>query len=376
MMVSAVRLAAFVGMMAGAGTALADAVADGKAFAQSLQSSSFSNVNSTTAQSLPNYATNPPTAGLYGGASLFGPGMAKITDCAASTPGLDRVANQECAAVNFLARNPTTRPQFTLNAATDPTLMAAHTTLSTVTPASTGMTATAGTGCTQATTTTPAQYTNQVCDNYRDYSTQGCTTGQVIGVDADANYQCDKTVTAFTSQQRQPAVSASSCSYGRQVNIDSDANFQCDQTVNAYTTPTCHKVANVTVTQTGSGMNCTPGQLLASGYNPYDGISSYIYCTGTPNVVTISSAGGFCSGSATVAVPGSVGVQTYNFRGSCGVYYVFAHYISCSGLHCSDTWGNSTNMYNSGGPISFTAPGSNMVVTKTVTWDDQCSSYE
>jgi hypothetical protein len=71
--------------------------------------------------------------------------------------------------------------------------------------------------------------------------------GRQVNLDADANYQCDRTVSAFTSQQRLPTVATSSCSYGRQIKFDEDSQFQCDQTVNAYETVNCTVALTVTI---------------------------------------------------------------------------------------------------------------------------------
>ena len=200
--------------------------------------------------------------------------------------------------------------------------------------------------------------------------------GRVVNIDADANYQCDKTVTAFTSQQRQPTVSTSSCSYGRQVNIDSYANFQCDQTVNTYAIQTYNKVANVTVTQTGSGLNVTPGQLLLSLAVSW-GTYLRLYAGSSDGVVTISEGRGLCSGSTTVTVPTTVRNWQRNGSGAiCGCASDNTHTISCSGTTCTDSVHSACYAYLGPEYFSFTRPSINIVITKTVAWDDQCSPYQ
>lgn len=220
---------------------------DANTFAGSTTAGSFSGITSGgVTDKIPGYGTAPSETQYYQGGqgALSGPGIAKVQNCSNYTPGQNKVANQECEAVNFLARNPNVRPQFNIGA-NDPMVLGAKESRKNAESffQSLGIGSETGssTQCTTKTTTTPAQYTTETCTSLRAIEGQQCTVGRVVNIDADANYQCDKTLTAFTSQQRQPTVSTSSCAYGRQVNIDEDSRFQCDQTVSAYETIKCKK---------------------------------------------------------------------------------------------------------------------------------------
>lgn len=68
------------------------------------------------ADKVPAYGASPTEAQLYQGGQgqLTGPGIGKVQNCGSYTPGTNTIANQECEAINFLARNPQIRPQFNI----------------------------------------------------------------------------------------------------------------------------------------------------------------------------------------------------------------------------------------------------------------------
>lgn len=57
---------------------------------------------------------------------LSGPGVAKVTDCSSQAPDADAYRRQDCDAVNFVARNPSVRPAFSIDRATDPLISRAN----------------------------------------------------------------------------------------------------------------------------------------------------------------------------------------------------------------------------------------------------------
>ncbi|MDP2430847.1 MAG: hypothetical protein Q8O33_02330 [Pseudomonadota bacterium] len=207
----------------------------GKAFGKGRNAAVSQGVTTGKAQAVvPGYNTNPPETTNYGLSDLVSPRQAKISGCASASLDPKVRSDQECIAVNFTQRAPSIRPQINIDPAKNSTITRADAVLADPL-AYAGKLDGSFSQCTTKTTTTPAQYTTESCTSLRAIEGQQCTMDRQIDIDTDANYQCDKTLTAFTSQERQPTVSTSSCSYGRQVNIDADSNFQCDKTLTAFT---------------------------------------------------------------------------------------------------------------------------------------------
>lgn len=144
---------------------------------------------------LPNYNPNPSQTGLFGSASLFQPGADKINACAGYTPGSDKVENQECEAVNFLAKNPSQRIHVSVPAG-DPVRSANLE--SATNPKDVlkrfGMDLDANPGeCKDVTQVTDPTYRNETCYEGAGVDQPVCSIGHAIEVDTDANYVCDQT---------------------------------------------------------------------------------------------------------------------------------------------------------------------------------------
>jgi hypothetical protein len=175
---------------------------DAKSFASGKTQGLFDNVTSGAAQDkVPRYGTNPQETQYFQGGQgqLSGPGIGKMQSCATYTPGPDKVANQECEAVNFLARNPQVRPQFNLSK-NDPMFVSARNLRGNADRffQSLGMGGSGtSTQCTQRTETTPAQYTTETCSSIKEVGTQQCTMGRIINIDTDSNFQCDQMINAY-----------------------------------------------------------------------------------------------------------------------------------------------------------------------------------
>lgn len=244
-------------MLFWAGAALADqngAFQDGKSLGSSVNQSAFSGINSGAASDkIPGYGTNPSETQFFQGGQgqLSGPGVAKMQYCATATPDSDPIKQQECEAVNFLARNPQVRPQFTITP-NDPMMLAAEYARDNAEGimAQFGMNQQGSQSqCTTRTDTTPAVYETATCSVAREFV-------------------------------------ANQCVYGREVVIDADANYQCDQTVNAYETFKCRRSSSVTCT--GGGDGCDQGGIvphswagdMATSWFP-DGAGNYILQFGT-----------------------------------------------------------------------------------------------
>lgn len=169
------------------GAAVADPHSDGLAFGKGQLGNLNDKVNSQNAQGLPFYTNSPPQAGGFGGPSLFSLGVGRITTCSTAQHGPDSVANQECDAVNFLAKNPQERVKIPVSP-NDPIVKNIGDTINNARPGTV-----TDSGCFPKTTTTPAQHETEVCNEYLVTEDKQCTIGQVVEVDAKSNYQCNIT---------------------------------------------------------------------------------------------------------------------------------------------------------------------------------------
>jgi hypothetical protein len=113
--------------------------------------------------------------------------VGRITTCKTAEHGPDSVANQECDAVNFLAKNPQDRVKIPVNP-NDPIIKGIGDTINNAKPGNV-----TDSGCYPKTTTTPAQHETEVCNEYLVTEDKQCTMGQVVEVDAKSNYQCNIT---------------------------------------------------------------------------------------------------------------------------------------------------------------------------------------
>lgn len=102
----------------------AEAFQAGKEFANQGKGAAARQVNGAAAAgALPYYGTTAPeSANFQGGRQLIGAaGTGKQIDCQTRQAG-SGFKQQECDAVNFMSKNPTSRPKFTLDQKTDPVL--------------------------------------------------------------------------------------------------------------------------------------------------------------------------------------------------------------------------------------------------------------
>ena len=176
----------------------ASAYTEGQTFG-SAQKGSSGSITSFDTTKLPNYNTNPSQTGLYGGSSLFQPGVDKINNCAGYTPGTNTVENQECEAVNFLAKNPSQRINVSIPT-TDPIRSA--NVESATNPKDVlrrfGMDFDGNPGlCHEVTHVTDVTYRNEICYETVEVETLSCSVGRTVVVDADSNYLCKQTYQAI-----------------------------------------------------------------------------------------------------------------------------------------------------------------------------------
>jgi hypothetical protein len=109
-----------------------DAFNAGKAFAQPGMNSAAGTVNSTTGnQNLPNFTTTAPESANFGNGkgAVGAAGTSKQLQCQNGAKSTDAFTQQECDAVNFLAKNPSVRPKFIIDKKTDPILTGSSSTI-------------------------------------------------------------------------------------------------------------------------------------------------------------------------------------------------------------------------------------------------------
>ena len=168
----------------------ADPHSDGLELGKNNLNKLSSKVSNSNAQTMPHYTNNPPQSQNFGSTDLFGVGVSRINTCKTATHGPDQVANQECDAVNFLAKNPEQRTKFPVDP-NDPIISGIGDTINNANGGS------ATEACGTKTTTTPDIYATEVCNEYNLSEPKSCSMGQVVNVDAKANFQCNVTSNAL-----------------------------------------------------------------------------------------------------------------------------------------------------------------------------------
>lgn len=185
-----ISLAGFLALAVSSAQAIADPHADGLAVGKSNLNKLSSKVNNQNAQGMPHYTNNPPQSQNFGSSSLFNVGATRITTCKTAVPGSDKVANQECDAVNFLAKNPEDKVKFPVDPH-DPIVKGIGDTINNAHGGDVAH------QCTTKTTTTPDLYSTEVCNEYYLSEPKSCTMGQVVEVTANANFLCNITKNAL-----------------------------------------------------------------------------------------------------------------------------------------------------------------------------------
>lgn len=169
-------------------TTPAEAFNAGKAFADSGKAAAGGAVNTTTgSETLPHYSTTAPETGHYGGGrSLIGTaGTTKMTECQ-SYQAPSAFEQQECEAVNFLARNPAERPRYTLDPETDPLLVGSQEVINN--PGSIPGAPTQQ--CRVETVVTPGTYTTETCTESYVIENRSCSRVLTVACDPERD-GCD-----------------------------------------------------------------------------------------------------------------------------------------------------------------------------------------
>lgn len=267
-----VIVAVLSGLMVGIAAASTDqAFQAGKTLGAGSRQQAASQISAGSATGkVPSYGASAPETNYFQGGrgELSGHGITKMQTCATATPDSDPIKRQECEAVNFLARNPNTRPQFDLS--NNPMFARAKNIRNNAENifASLGMGGTGSTTqCVPRTITTPAQYSTDTCSSIREVGEQQCTMGRVI-------------------------------------NIDTDANFQCDKNINAYETLKCRKTYDVSCT--GGGVGCSPSGIETSSAT----------ISGFGRILLHSAGGNYWFLSAGTIMPDGSWVNNSHFSGT------------------------------------------------------------
>ena len=154
------------------------------------------------------YTNTAPESALFGGGNgdTFTAGAGKITACQTGATNPDAFKQQNCDAINYMANQPTIRPQFAISSSNPMmvTSRAIQNNASTLAAASLGFVDPGAvgsfTGCTTKATTTPPTFGIEVCNDVSTASSSTCSIGRTIAVNAHTDYQCNKTINAYQTQ--------------------------------------------------------------------------------------------------------------------------------------------------------------------------------
>lgn len=335
---------------------------EGKTLGGGANTATFSGIGSgAAADKVPAYGSSPTEAQLYQGGQgqLTGPGIGKVQNCGGYTAGTNTIANQECEAINFLARNPQIRPQFNITQ-NDPMVIGAKNARDNAESffQSIGLDGGAGTSsqCTTKMEVTPPQYSVETCSSASEISMQQCTMGRVINIDTDANFQCEQTINAYENLKCRRGSSVTvgfgQCTPGAW--LGRAAYMDCSWCVDPYL------AMNVYCGSDGRSYSVNP-------YRSYDGVNRYDY-----NWIGYPWDGSYGYFNVAVA-PGTSVVDYYvsNIGFGCNLYIYYS--VSCNSTTCTPSVRgvsqgcNASSGSGSGSPLT-------LPMTKTVSnWtSDQC----
>lgn len=310
---------------------------------------------------LPAYGQLVAETGYFQGGhgDTIGPGAGKVSLCATETPDSNPIRRQECDAVNFLARNPDIRPQFTITS-NDPMILGVRTARNSAEAVFQASGISGGIGsnsqCVTRTETTPAQTTTETCSSIRELTTEQCTMRRIIDIDSDANFQCDQTINAYETLKcrrgNSVTVGFGQCTPGAW--LGRAAYVDCSWCVDPY------MAMNIFCGSDGRSYDVEP-------YRSYDGVSRYDY-----NWIGYPWNGSYGLFHVPVA-PGQSVTDYYvsNLGFGCNLYVYYS--VNCTSTTCTPSMRNVSSGCNSVGGTGAGSP-LNLPMTKTVSnWtSDQC----
>lgn len=176
---------------------------DAKSFGESKNQSTFSSISEQSAsQFVPYYGSQPAEASLFhtGKDTLIQSGTDKVTNCDGFTPSGNGVLDQECDAVNFVARHPQEMQTVPLSP-TDSIFQKTKEARSSA-PAvfqSTGIISNTDGECTTRTETTPEINSPQSCNSLKEVAFEECLAERVIVYEQTQDPVTGETVYTLTS---------------------------------------------------------------------------------------------------------------------------------------------------------------------------------
>ena len=162
-------------------TGLSDAFSSGQALGNAGVASAQGAITAGQGTSVvPNYTGAAPESSYFAGGqgSLFAPATGKVSNCATGPRASTAYGQQDCDAVNFLARNPAVRPQIAVGK-NDPLVAGAKSILSNPQTFTGNMTGSYS-SCSTATVNQPATYDTEVCNQYTSLTNSLCD--KLLGV--------------------------------------------------------------------------------------------------------------------------------------------------------------------------------------------------
>jgi hypothetical protein len=230
-------------------------------------------VNSSSGQAnVPHFATSGTQSQYFsaGQGQTNAPGQQRTVDCANMPSSVTGISRQECEAINFMQRAPTTRPQFSVNRNE---ALISNTRASVRNPpaalgASNGTLQGNYSQCVPTTVTSPITYRTEICTDNQSAVDSRCSVGQQIVVDAHHLYQCAEQLQNLTS---------STCRVPDIVEVDRTMNFACTESLRQLGVQSCNQTLLVQVT---SADNCTIGDKVGEvgggwGYTTRNGPDLY-----------------------------------------------------------------------------------------------------
>ena len=192
---------------------------------------------------VPGYNSNPTQKQYFqdGQGSTVGPGATRVAGCA-------NQSDVECQAVNLIQNGPQTRPQFNITRS-DPLLVRSKGLTSNPT-GQIGDIFSSYETCKTTTTTIPATFETQVCDEFSVNEDKVCSMGQQVVVDPNYLYKCVETIQSQANR---------TCTMGRVVQVSPQYDYQCQQTLKSYETLSCKRTLNTTCLFSGAQISSTAG---------------------------------------------------------------------------------------------------------------------
>lgn len=165
------------------GMSAMDAFNAGKDFANSGKDAAKGKINAGTgSEALPYYGTAASeTQHFQNGRNIIGGvGTQKITDCKTYQAG-NEFAQQECDAVNYLSKLPTSRPQYSIDKNTDPLIIGSDSIINNP-PSIPGSTTNQ---CRVETVITPGTFTEETCTEANAFTTNKCNRRLIVNCEFD-----------------------------------------------------------------------------------------------------------------------------------------------------------------------------------------------